>query len=729
MKIKIFLPARLVYDSLDTAKEGLKGKIEGAKLISDVDNAAKDMGSTFDSAIAAEVKAAEESNSKIEEENKTIKNKKDKKPTADVAALRTKLEEKKTNLISSLEGIVSGKKIALTSEAKQAAERLAGEVAQVRLDIEQQRRSKEMPDNQAQRIYDKAGLVDSDFANKTSVVSRGDTGVFSKYEINSWGEDEAAMATRAILQAIYIEQGEDAALAKAQNLKDRYKGKSVFDLDQTDLGATFGDGSTPIDLEKRDEKNAILKDNSQPDLTGLCYGFYYTSGDTFNGDETLIKKYKAWLREEAAGITEELDAAGDDPNKRQEILAKIKSPSQWAMENEAEKFKGIKGDKETGKKQKDMKDYKDPEEYTRGLVASIPDVKLRDRMQNILVGAVQASTNKEDWPVIAEKLMKDMGIDPTKIGEVNAATLNKFTRLKDFKFGDLDKDKVDPWIREYIDGLLMGAEDYWKEKEFKTGGEKKNFMEAYRKYLEDRFKSGTALQQLAEVQGTDTDEKGRDRRTRLWVAMRGNILTPAGFFADKNETPETHEKGYTLIDEHGAVRYWDGEKFVYSTKRDIGEGQERWDSVNRQWVKEDDKKKPAAQGRRATGGSGSGASQPPRTPGSGTPSSAPRAADVPVAKGPEATPEKKVASATYEPLQDEKTVGTYYESDYLKPKDVGLTPAQEKAAADAAKGKRYVVVTAKYEGGKEEKYVAFVTDGQVAGYHRAKPETPPAKTS
>ncbi|MFC1748048.1 hypothetical protein ACFL2V_04505 [Pseudomonadota bacterium] len=295
-----------------------------------------------------------------------------------------------------------------------------------------------------------------------------------------WDEEQMQAATVALLEVVYIEDGPEAAAAKAAEIVANSKsfGKPV---DYDVLHASFG-GSTD-GMGPRGSIQYSLDENICPPLessytTGRIWGLMYQADKVFSKEASSphFQSYRAYVEGESQRIRH---LPGE---QALEEVKRIMTPKEWAMKHSPEVFTEEK--------------RTNPDQFAANVASDVidripvpSDEKERPaydqkvaQVQEIIRGVIEAEPDSAKWEKAVEAALAQMmggKFEASKLGTVDPEKVLSGRGL----YGSIPK-RLDPRTKAYISGLIFGAERAYENSKYSVeeGGKvvERDFLTRYK---------------------------------------------------------------------------------------------------------------------------------------------------------------------------------------------------------------------------------------------------------
>ena len=505
-------------EKIATEGANIAQKIEGIKLIKDID----ELTAGIDTELK---KVVDTAYALAEAENNKEKDPKDKMNARELGRLKDSLNAAAVLAKRTIEGAATRKKEDLKKAAETAAKEMGTQLGQVYKKAEEERRKS------VYEVY-RTGFTDAngfDFGRSHLEYFVGDE---KKVDGESAGNFQ--LAVEEMIKQVYITEGPEAAkklfdkFEKNTDLPDakeyRYqrgqKENNLIDDPDFNLGRAT------------DEKIITFNPDGKMPLVGAIWGYIHAA-DNFFPDNEVGKAQKQKYFEHLRSMGKEI-ADGKILLREGKLL----TPAMWASQN----VTADKPDKNVDLlSTADLSPGNAKEEYARKFVRLISDEKVRERLHSILVGALGASKDQADWPMIIQDQLKGMGITLETIGTLKEEKLPKADKMN---YGDVDPETLGTlgqWLKDYVAGLDQAASAYFGSDD----KEKAAFRQKYRDYLTSALKKNdpSGLAAALKAVGETSD---MDALRRAWSAMRMNLDTPSEFWKKQKDAakkpPTTEEK-------------------------------------------------------------------------------------------------------------------------------------------------------------------------------------------
>jgi|GEM_PF-4941009 len=317
----------------------------------------------------------------------------------------------------------------------------------------------------------------------------------------TWTGDMARQATTEMLKAIYMEQGPEAAKAKADELKKACEGKEAGgNVNWFSWHKSFGG----------DEKGGFgyvlgqmcFDTRKGPELFGMVVGNMNAARELFKGSKgkedvnaAIFARYEAAVQD-AINQGKEIPPPGDWARKyANEIFVQPDNP---------EKF--VNKILESYKMPAEPVDYaeykKDPSRikwWGTGMdkISAAYEAKVAKQanVRAMLMGVLAAAPDSSKWDGLAKQALTAMMGGKLEAAKMNEADPEKIKPVMEI-YGN-SSEILNDESRAYISGLIYGAEMSYAAKtvEYEVNGKKvkENFPDYYKKLVAATLKDGQAL--------------------------------------------------------------------------------------------------------------------------------------------------------------------------------------------------------------------------------------------
>ncbi len=264
----------------------------------------------------------------------------------------------------------------------------------------------------------------------------------------------------------------------------------------------YGDAPDKLDGLKGDDKEAnkainMVKDRLQGYLSGLevaSDGKEFKDGD-YDYSDRVRSEYRDYIKRVSSSTGPDSKMADITTKmgpvlQQTDLFNQVKRDALYGFLNEAkagiktpnqffEDFKAKEKERYTGVSEA----YVKQEKYVNYLVDSLPAEKTKehDYLRGILIAAVGRETDPQKMKDAANAALKELGVDPTKLGEADYD--------KNFKkFVDARRDLTDNGKKmdDMSKGLAVGL-IYAAEQKFKDDPNKDKILASYKEYLKGKM--------------------------------------------------------------------------------------------------------------------------------------------------------------------------------------------------------------------------------------------------
>jgi hypothetical protein len=330
-------------------------------------------------------------------------------------------------------------------------------------------------------------------ASNIHVAPKASAGATEQYD-----RSQMFAATRAMLEAVYLEQGKKAAEDMAQKVHDATvplnNGKDVnYEALRMAMGVNKDKDRTPAKLDSKEDRNGfgslqytvdenVCPATKGPEMTGRVWGFMYAANDTLK-DEKDFKAYQAYL---TAAVNKDGTKAAD-----------LQSPSEWAAEHAPLAI--------TKNQEKVISDVLNQIKIPAGSETDKEVVAAKERraaVENMLRAALNTDPNTENWDALIQNVLvsmvrngagKDDNYKDLKFEDLNLIDPAKLTAGREF-YGNSRK-YLGRAGEIYVSGLILGADWSSRDQLFRHTNDKGEIVtghmaSAYKEYIKKQLTAG-----------------------------------------------------------------------------------------------------------------------------------------------------------------------------------------------------------------------------------------------
>lgn len=283
-----------------------------------------------------------------------------------------------------------------------------------------------------------------------------------------WNANETKIAIIEILKKVYIEQGDDAAKAKADEIAKKVQDKT--------FGIGYGEMAEVFPGLKMAAEQGIVKNPEDSVTTGMIWGLVQTAGETFKDDKALLDKYIAYVKTESDRVI-----GIKDEGERRKEAGKIMTATAWAAQN-APEFIIAKTEGEKARQNPEAA----KSELIGNAVEGVKDPKVKASLDALLRGVLAAETDPAKWEGLIKSAVEKMGKNLDNVVDMTDEELmNGAVKGREIYGPKKLGEAMDDSSRKYIAGLILGAELAHGGKTIKDkDGKPVDFVAFYKTYID-----------------------------------------------------------------------------------------------------------------------------------------------------------------------------------------------------------------------------------------------------